>query len=470
MKLITTDITPPTSTNIFSGVMDPFATTEVKDTEYYINYGIKNGTLFIDKTIRDTPFVIDSINFFYEKLLMWSVKRFSTNIKVVRGMAGTGKSEWICNFLKKIEADSISRSVEVCAPAGVAAQQLANRVRTANPIIADKIDTIHSRFKLGITDGIYPRGKWAVRDEVDGFYKITSQKNAQYVIFDEAFNIDLRTLALSFACLKDDCQIVLVGDENQLQPAGFGTPLETLLKRGWIKDIETLTEIHRAKNKDLKDAQIAILENQYPQQSESFEIKVVKDEEEAMDVAENYAMGDGYQCLCPNVEPMKKLGMRVSEVMSGKKRKNDKQFVRGDKVVVCSSNRLVDVVNGTRGTYWMCKKNKQGNNRHFFKIDDLVETEDRPTLGWVDDNDGSGDCLLHAGCLTIHKAQGSGYDKVFIYLPYDSRIINKNLYYVAVTRAKEKVVLCVTKESAAKLARSLMQPAPITPSTIEVRK
>ena len=46
-------------------------------------------------------------------------------------------------------------------------------------------------------------------------------------------------------------------------------------------------------------------------------------------------------------------------------------------------------------------------------------------------------------CMSVHKAQGSEWRKVFILLHYDfSAMLNRELMYTAVTRAREEVVIC----------------------------
>ena len=44
--------------------------------------------------------------------------------------------------------------------------------------------------------------------------------------------------------------------------------------------------------------------------------------------------------------------------------------------------------------------------------------------------------------MTIHRSQGSEYEEVAVVLPdHESEVLNRNLLYVAASRAKEKVTL-----------------------------
>ena len=55
---------------------------------------------------------------------------------------------------------------------------------------------------------------------------------------------------------------------------------------------------------------------------------------------------------------------------------------------------------------------------------------------------GEGDQLLLAYAMSVHKSQGSEYPVVILPLvPGHHRMLQRNLFYTAITRAKEKVIL-----------------------------
>jgi len=57
------------------------------------------------------------------------------------------------------------------------------------------------------------------------------------------------------------------------------------------------------------------------------------------------------------------------------------------------------------------------------------------------------DELLHAYCVTIHKSQGSEFPVVVIPLSWaPPMLLNRNLIYTGITRAKELVVLVGQKK------------------------
>jgi ATP-dependent exoDNAse (exonuclease V) alpha subunit len=58
----------------------------------------------------------------------------------------------------------------------------------------------------------------------------------------------------------------------------------------------------------------------------------------------------------------------------------------------------------------------------------------------------SGSVLELAYALTVHKAQGSDFDTVFVVLPKESRLLSRELLYTALTRARDRTVLLIEGE------------------------
>jgi hypothetical protein len=54
-----------------------------------------------------------------------------------------------------------------------------------------------------------------------------------------------------------------------------------------------------------------------------------------------------------------------------------------------------------------------------------------------------------AYALTVHKAQGSEFDKVFVVIPARSRLLSRELLYTAITRARSRLVLLIEGDASA---------------------
>jgi len=50
-----------------------------------------------------------------------------------------------------------------------------------------------------------------------------------------------------------------------------------------------------------------------------------------------------------------------------------------------------------------------------------------------------------AYCISVHKSQGSEFDRVIVLLPSESSNIDRKLLYTAITRARKKVEIWSTK-------------------------
>jgi hypothetical protein len=78
---------------------------------------------------------------------------------------------------------------------------------------------------------------------------------------------------------------------------------------------------------------------------------------------------------------------------------------------------------------------------------DYLEIEFSTQVGhvfkfWNSDFDDDGDASLElAYALTVHKAQGSEFEVVFLVLPHSPQMLTRELLYTALTRQKQKVVV-----------------------------
>ena len=140
----------------------------------------------------------------------------------------------------------------------------------------------------------------------------------------------------------------------------------------------------------------------------------------------------------------------------------DEQIVWGDKVILLS--------NGTRGGYDYRAREKVKD----YLANGEVGFTGKPKIGSYLDGKfvgregrsyrfepghfaGGRAPLALAYALTIHKSQGSEFDKVLVILPRQSRLLTRELVYTAITRAREKVVLLVEGDRG--LLHDLSQPS-----------
>ena len=147
------------------------------------------------------------------------------------------------------------------------------------------------------------------------------------------------------------------------------------------------------------------------------------------------------------------------------KPKGDQQIIYGDKVI---NNRNWSVPKGrvfpkqnargylANGEIGIVVGHRKTKNRNWTPTDIEIEfsTQRGKSFKFYDsDFKGEGDASLElAYALTIHKAQGSEFEKVLLVLPRSPIMVTRELLYTALTRQRDKVVVLL-QGSAADLHR-----------------
>jgi hypothetical protein len=97
------------------------------------------------------------------------------------------------------------------------------------------------------------------------------------------------------------------------------------------------------------------------------------------------------------------------------------------------------VANGEIGVVVNTSKSKKGNDSLDVVFSTQVEASYRYRRPEIDQY------LELAYALTIHKAQGSDFDTVFLIIPQKARILSRELIYTALTRFRKKLSLLIEK-------------------------
>lgn len=278
------------------------------------------------------------------------------------------------------------------------------------------------------------------------------------VIIDEMSMVDTWLANNLFKALPDDVQVIMVGDEDQLPSVGPGQVLKDLLDAGVIPTVR-LTDIYRQEDgSTIIPLAHAIKNGSIPgdltmqQKDRSFipcsasqVTHVVKQIVESAVRKGGYTKRD-IQVLAPmyrGAAGINNLNKVLQDVFNdnaeGKKREiqfGDVTYRVGDKVLQLVNQPDKNIFNGDIGeisAIIYAKENEEKQDQVFVVFDDTEVMYTRQDLQQI----------TLAYCCSIHKSQGSEFPVVILPVVKSYyRMLKRNLIYTAITRSKDKLILC----------------------------
>ena len=389
------------------------------------------------------------------------------NILVITGSGGTGKTA-LANAFSAVYNNYYIDGAALSGKAAV-------RIKEATGIDAK---TIHRL--LG-----YQFGKFTYCEEMP--------LELDVLIIDESTMINGDIFLAILKALKNGTKLILLGDFQQLSPIGNCQVFTDILNGDGVIKISKLTQLHRqAQRSGIIPTSIKIINQEQIFQSnfegnmilgelEDMELDIFKDDIDLSDkVVEHFIKH--YQISNNVIEtqvvaPMRTRGSlstynlntkiqqlinpvsaddRYIEVMikEDKKNKKDKEdkehkiykIKLGDKVINTKNNyKAIDIEGNTTPVF-------NGNMGIVIELDYNTAVVDFIGIGQIVlDNEGVKNLELAYAC-TVHKLQGSGFDRVIFCLDSSAfMLLNAELVYTGLTRAKKYCVL-VGRNSAIRTA------------------
>jgi exodeoxyribonuclease V alpha subunit len=324
--------------------------------------------------------------------------------------------------------------VFLCAPTGRAARRLAEL--TGRPAA-----TIHRMLGFNPDEGIFEKNR-------------DNPLPADVIIVDEASMVDAILMQHLLHAVHLDTRIILVGDVFQLPSVGPGSVLADLIASGQIKTYELKTIFRQAQQSPIVTNAHRIRDGKPPllpqpdepsDDSAFYFLPCLKPERVVHQIIELCARSiperfgiDPIQDIQVLV-PMHKglvgtyhLNQRLQESLNpgtSMIQSQGQHFRIGDKVMHLNNNYSKDVFNGDSGV--ICDI----DTRH-----GIVSVDYDGRI--VDYQTGELEEIALAYAITIHKSQGSEYPAVVVPLTTQHYVLlQRNLLYTAVTRAKQLVVV-----------------------------
>ncbi|CEN77356.1 DNA helicase [[Clostridium] sordellii] len=370
-----------------------------------------------------------------------------SGLVVITGGPGTGKTTTINTIIKVFENNE--QEVLLAAPTGRAAKRMSE---TSNK----EAKTIHRLLEMGYaTDS---EELVFLKDEEDPI-------KADVVIVDEVSMVDIVLMYSLLKAIKPGTRVILVGDSDQLPSVGAGNVLKDIIDSKVI-NVVRLNEIFRQAQESMIVVNAHRINQGLPlhlnvKGKDFFFIKKNTNEEILKEIIGlvstrlpkfyNLDKLKDIQVLAPmrkgdlgvanlNIELQKYLNKeekyKVEETLQ------KRIFRVGDKVMQIKNNytkkwETEDKSESGEGIY-------NGDIGYIYHIDKenkiIYVLFDQTKI--VSYEYSELDELDHSFCTTIHKSQGSEFPAIVIPVTWaPPMLLNRNLLYTAVTRAKKLVVL-----------------------------
>ena len=409
---------------------------------YYSEIGVQNRLTKIAETAAVLPAreqMAFPSDIEYDEIQLQAIRTaVNSKVMVLTGGPGTGKSTTTMGIIRAFAGQRIL----LCAPTGRAAKRLSE-------VTGMEAKTIHRLLEFKPPEG-YKR-------------KEDNPLEGDVLIVDECSMVDVILMYALLRAVPDTMRLILVGDVDQLPSVGAGNVLRDIIGSG-VFPVITLTRIFRqaASSRIITNAH-RINHGEYPDLSNSrdtdFFYQASEDPEQAartvVDLVTERLPGFFHvppreiQVLTPmqrgavgavNLNQLLQAAVNPpAEDPQGngpaELHRSGYTFRPGDKVMQIKNNYEKEVFNGDIGF-----------------IDSIDRTERTLVIRFdgrnVEYDASELDELVLAYASTVHKAQGAEYPIVVMpVMMAHYTLLQRNLLYTGVTRAKKAIVLVGQKKA-----------------------
>ena len=377
----------------------------------------------------------------YDPVQMQAIETaVNSKVFVLTGGPGTGKTTTTQGILTAFR--DAGAGILLAAPTGRAAKRLSEATGM-------EAKTIHRLLEYKPPEG-YSRNE-------------ESPLEGDVLIVDECSMIDIMLMYALLRAVPDSMRLVLVGDIDQLPSVGAGNVLRDIIESGSFpvvrltrifrqaqtsRIIMNAHQINRGRMPDLSNARgtdFFFLEQEDPEEAAKTIVDLVKSR-----LPSHYRVSPS---VIQVLTPMQRGAIgaaNLNQVLqaalnpSGEElRRGGYTYRRGDKVMQIRNNYEKEVFNGDIGVVLSVSREDQELTVEF---DGRQVTYDVSEL----------DELVLAYATTIHKSQGSEYPMVVMPILMTHYVmLQRNLVYTGITRAKKLLVLVGTRKALSTAVRTM---------------
>lgn len=354
---------------------------------------------------------------------------FDHKVSILTGGPGTGKTTTLRALIAALKR--AGRRFALASPTGRAAKRLSEATGEA-------ASTLHRLLRYA------PGSGWLHNED--------NPLPVDVVIVDECSMVDAILANALIRALDVRSHLVLVGDVDQLPSVGAGDVLRDLIDSGVIPVTRLATIFRQAAGSRIISNAHRVNEGllpEYPEGAEDFFLfRIDDDPDRAADLVVDIVKSrlpqrfglnpfEDVQVLAPTnrgTAGIANLNQRLQEALNPPGRPAQmliagRLYRVGDKVIQTINNYEKEVFNGDMGrihSFDVAEQIMKVSMDARFVEYDLAEAHE----------------LTHAYAITVHRSQGSEYPVVVMpILTQHYMLLQRNLLYTAITRARRMVVL-----------------------------
>jgi len=359
------------------------------------------------------------------------LKAFKEPLLILTGGPGTGKSTSIVGMIRI--AEKLGFQVALAAPTGRAAKRM-------EEVTGVEAKTIHRLLEFD------PVLRMFRRDD-------STPLECDMLIVDEVSMVDTPLMYSLLKALPDSTRLILVGDVDQLPSVGAGDVLRDLIESKTIVTVRLQTIFRQAKESKIITNSHRINHGEFPEFGGDFffvecnqldEIPFVIEELVARRIPQTmgYDAVDDIQVLSPMYNTASGVNNLNRILQQSLNPYGDTCYKRGDKVI-----KVGDKVMQIKNNY-----EKEVFNGDIGRVEGVDEEESKLLINFderlIEYDFNELDDIVVAYAATIHKSQGSEYRGVVMPVTLQHSImLQRNLIYTAVTRAKELLIMVGSKRA-----------------------
>lgn len=384
------------------------------------------------------------------------IQAISSGLLVITGGPGTGKTTTINTIIRYFEGEGME--IRLAAPTGRAAKRMTEATGC-------EAQTIHRMLELS----------GAPEDDRSASF-LRNEENpidADVIIIDEMSMVDIFLMNSLLKAVTPGTRLILVGDVNQLPSVGPGNVLRDIIASERFNVVKLTKIFRQATESDIiVNAHKINAGEKFPIGPSSRDFIFIRREEAGNVIGAMITLVSqklpkyvdakpfDIQVLTPTRKGMlgvERLNTVLQEYLNPKdSSKQEKEigttiFREGDKVMQIKNNYQIEWE--TRGKHGIPTDRGMGVfNGDMGVVDNINFYSEKLTVKFEDDRYVEYpfkqlDELELAYAVTVHKSQGSEYPAVVIPLLSGPRMLmNRNILYTAVTRAKKCVCIVGTEE------------------------